>query len=169
VFYLSNLFDGMDIRKKIVAIFLICLTLFYMITAVSCGPARDLRKAQRLIERAKSKGAFVEIDTLYKQITIRVPPVHVEWEPKPIPIGRDTVYYESKTKSGGGNIITKVVVNQNRDSIVYLSTDCPEQIVIQKVPVAVNQTIKAGRSTWDIVILCLVCLVIGFVSGRFWR
>lgn len=39
----------------------------------SCGVTHDLKKAQRLIERAKAKGARVTADTIYRDIKVEVP------------------------------------------------------------------------------------------------
>lgn len=49
----------------------ICIYALFFVVLTACGPARDLKKAQKLLARAVEKGATVDTVTLLKHDTLR--------------------------------------------------------------------------------------------------
>jgi hypothetical protein len=156
--------------KKLIT-FLIFLSLLYLMMA--CGSAHHLRKAQRLearkqiqITKAIAKGAKIKRDTAFKTFTFKVPGVKVQFTPKVITSKSEPLIFIKDS------VITKVVFRQgiNGRDTVFVETDCPDAEVKKEIPVAQNTTIEAKQNwtTWGIIKLSLIFLVIGGLIRHFW-
>jgi hypothetical protein len=153
--------------------FLIFLSLLYIL--MSCkGSAYHLRKAERLdarkkaqIDKAIRKGAKIKQDTTFKTVTFKVPGVKVEFTPKVISTKSEPLIFIKDS------VITKVVFREgiNGRDTVFVGTDCPDQEVKEKIPVAVNTDIEAKQNwtTLEIIGLSLLIAVIAFLVGYFFK
>lgn len=112
--------------------------LLSLIFFTSCGPAAKLRRAERLIEKAEAQGAKWKVDTVYSEIPVIVPSIHIDTVIQRIDFS-DTIYIRQN------KVVTKIKVDTVNNN-VYVSTRCPEQKVTAKVPVIVSRTINA--KTW---------------------
>lgn len=130
-----------------------------LLLMTSCGATHYLKKAERSLKKAEQLGATVKRDTT--MVKLRVDGPSADFKLGDIvfqrsefsyerPVLKDTIIYKNKIKL------------QVKDSLVYV--DCPE--IEKEVPVAVNTEISSGHSTWDLVILAIVALVVGCVIGR---
>jgi hypothetical protein len=127
----------------------------------SCGPSFYLKKAERAIKKAEQLGAKVSRDTVWNTMEIPVPEVRIDTLVQNVDF-RDTIFVSND------RIVTKVKVNTVLKS-VFVESDCLPDTVTVKVPVIVKQVIKAGATTWDLIILAIVCLVVGFIAGMIYK
>lgn len=138
------------------------LLLSALILLSSCGPNFYLKKAERALRKAEQLGAKINQDTVFKTITVTVPERQIDTLLQRVDF-RDTITVLQD------RILTKIKVNQV-DKTVYVNVKCPPDTVRVKVPVIVNRKIQAGHTTWDMVILAIVCLAVGFVISKFvWK
>ena len=136
--------------------------LIIMITMIGCGPTFYLKKAERALKKAEQLGAEVKADTIYKQRIVYIPEYKIDTLIKRVDF-RDTITVEN-TK-----VITKVKVNTVTKE-VYIESKCKADTVKINVPVSVIKEIKSGHSTWDLIILSIIVLIVGAVLSRiFWK
>lgn len=130
-----------------------------LILLTSCGPAAYLKRAERSIAKAKEKGAVVKSDTTFH--TFKVEGAKGEFNLGDIVLNRkdftrdrlvlkDTVIYKDKIK---------IKVEKEK-----IQVECPD--VKEKVPVVIDTKISAGYTTWDLIKLSIVVLIVGFLLGK---
>lgn len=124
----------------------------------SCGASYNLRRAERHIAKAVAKGAEIKDDTVYKEITVIVPSSRAE-QVITAPNWADTVVV---TKDSITVKILRIPGTTTTPETVYIQAECPEKTVTKKVPIAIKRQIKAGYTLWDMIILALVCLAVGY-------
>jgi hypothetical protein len=128
----------------------------------SCGPTFYLKRAERDLKKAEQLGAKVKSDTVWKEKIVYVPEYKTDTLIKRVDF-RDTITLET-TK-----VLTKVKVNTVTKE-VYIESKCKSDTVKIRVPFTVTKEIKSGHSTWDLIILSIVVLLVGAVLGRiFWK
>jgi hypothetical protein len=135
--------------------------LFLLLILTSCGSGFHVKRAQMHTLKAIAKGADLKVDTVFKEIILKVPGVKVEFIPKPL-IVNDTLYFERD------RVITKVLVKNipGKTNTVYVTTDCPDARIESKVPVTVNQKITARAGIgWH---WLLICYIAGIVTWMLW-
>lgn len=133
--------------------------LFVAFVLCACGARRDLYKAQRLIDRAISKGAEVKSDTVFKHARFKIPGVAFNTTLL-APDWLDTVYIKGKDSIHVK--IKRIPAKDKEPEKVYVEVDCPDKVIDKEIPVAIDQEIKTGYSLWDMIILAIVCLAVGY-------
>lgn len=125
----------------------------------SCGTFdkanRQLRKAERHLNRAIELGAKVEKDTVWMLQEWIIPEAKTDTVLK---ITHDTVTIEKE------RLKIKFLVNKVTDSI-FVEGRCLPDTVVKKIPVLVEKKIQTGYSTWDMTVLGIVVAVIVFIAG----
>jgi hypothetical protein len=121
-----------------------------MVGLVGCSSAeRHLAKARRQIAKAEALGATWSHDTVYQDV-----PVITEQ------VVRDTVFMDRIFKDTLVLTNNRVTVKVKIDTVhknVYLHADVKPDTVIKRVPVVVNNSIKAeSRFPWWAVLLSFV-------------
>jgi len=128
----------------------------------SCGPTFYLKKAERAIKKAEQLGTKVKTDTVWQEKIVYVPEYKTDTLFKQVDF-RDTITLET-TK-----VLTRVKVNTVTKE-VYIESKCKADTVKIEVPFTVTKEIKAGHSTWDLIILAIFVLIVGAVLSRiFWK
>ena len=135
------------------------LLLSLTILLSSCGPSFYLKRAERAIKKAEQLGATVSRDTSFIDKSVVVPEVKTDTIFKP-QLG-DTIFI-SKDK-------LKIKYVKLPGDSVFIEGKCEADTVRIKVPVTITKKIKAGATTWDLIILAIVCLIVGFILGLFKR
>ena len=125
---------------------------------MGCGPTFYLKKAERALKKAEQLGAKFKADTVWKDKIVYVPEYKTDTLFKRVDF-RDTVTLET-TK-----VLTKVKVNTVTKE-VYIQTVCKPDTIKIKVPFTVTKEISSGHSTWDMVILSIVVLLLGALLGK---
>jgi hypothetical protein len=125
----------------------------------SCGPSHYLKKAERALKKAEQLGADISADTVYLDREIIVPKTHFDTVLTEVNF-RDTITVVKD------RVVTKVKVNTVEKKI-FVETECPSDTVKIKVPVRVIRKISAGYSLWELIILAVAALAVGFAAGRF--
>jgi len=126
---------------------------------IGCGPASKLRRAENLIAQAEKMGAKVKSDTVFITREVVVPKIEFDTVLRQVNF-RDTI---TVTKD-------KVVTRLKIDTItkeIFVETKCPEKKVIVRVPHTVTKKISAGYTLWELIILAIAALAVGFAGGRF--
>ena len=141
------------------ATYIIIGALALWITISSCGPAKKLRRANRLIDQAVTAGATVKTDTVFVTRTVTVPETHFDTVLS-VQNFTDTITVEKD------NVVTRVKINTVTKE-VFVSTKCPERIKEVKVPVQVFKTISAGYTKWRVTWMTGLGLLLGFIAGTF--
>lgn len=140
--------------------------LILAIVLVSCGPASKLRRAQKLIDKAIADGAKVKSDTTWTNIKFTSPAITFKTQLEN-PNWQDTVYLTGKDSV---QVKIKRVMIPGKKETVYVEAKCPEREQEVPCPTGVNQTIKAGCTLWDLIILAIICLLVGtFLGGPLLR
>lgn len=137
--------------------------LVILLLLCSCGPASKLRRAERLIKAAMADGAKVKTDTVYRDIKFTAPEISFETTLLS-PNWNDTLYITGKDSIQVK--IKRTPATKSEPEVVYVEAKCPERDVTTSVPVAVNQKISAGYTLWDLIILVIFCLVVGYFGGH---
>lgn len=130
--------------------------LFLLILLTSCGPASQLKRAKRLIEKA-TPGATVVSDTVWKDRVVVIPERHVDTLVKNVDFHDTITVVKDK-------IVTKVKVNTVTKE-VFVDTKCPEIIKTIKVPTIVNKKISAGYTKGGLIWRAIVAFILGVVVG----
>lgn len=125
------------------------------IALLSCGPTQQLRRAERLISKAESKGAVWKIDTVYKETSFTI--TGVETDTIFVPHEGDTVIIEKERLS------VKFVDLPGEK--VYIEGKCLPDTVIMSVPYQVTKTIQAGKSIWNYTHWFAILFVFGLFCG----
>lgn len=126
----------------------------------SCGPAAKLRRAEKLIKKAEELGARWHVDSVVTEIEVPVPQIQTDTI---VQIKRgDTVVIEKDR--------LKVVIRRVARDTIMVSAECQADTFRTKVTKTITKTIKApGYSLWQMVILALVFLFVGFGVRSFMR
>jgi len=125
---------------------LISATLF-----LGCSAGWHLKRAEKHLKLAESKGAQVRVDTVYKTISVIVPEVHVDTLIKQVNF-RDTIEFWQD------RFHVRVKVDTITKS-VYIEGKCESDTVRIEVPISVAKEIKTGWPFWWLA----VALVAGFL------
>lgn len=123
----------------------------------SCGPANKLRRAERLISAAEAQGAKWSVDTVFKEIKVITPKIEFDTVLRQVNF-TDTITVEKD------KVITRFKINTLTKEI-FVHTECPPDTIRVEVPVTVTKEIKAGATTWDIIILGIAIAVVFFIIG----
>jgi len=132
------------------------LAIILLLTA--CGPASNLRRAEKLIKKAEEQGAVWSSDTVWVERQVFVPEIRV-----------DTTFI-----SQPGDTVTlikdrlQVKYVRLRGDTVFLEAACLPDTVKVSVPVVVNKEIVVhGRLRWyHLVGWSLLALILGVIAGR---
>lgn len=129
---------------------------------MGCGPAHYLQKAKAALKKAEQLGAVVKADTVYITRTVVLPEyktdtvIHVQ-------NFTDTIRIENE------RVKWKVKIN-TVEKKVFVEAKCKADTVIIHVPMAVTTKIKAGRTTFDVILLCLFFFIVGGLASKiFWK
>jgi hypothetical protein len=127
----------------------------------SCSPkgTRQLRRAERLIQKAELNGAKWSSDTVFKDREVITKETKTEYKDR---VSNDTIYvYKDKVR-------TKVLV---KNDTIYVESKClPDTIKIQ-VPVRVDKRIDAPPCEqqikwWHCLIGLIVVAVVFLIIGK---
>ncbi len=129
----------------------------------SCSANYHINQAKRHLKIAEQKGAKITADTVYS--TLLIPETKIDTFVNEVTLEkllRDTIIVTQKNEV----IKIKYVPKEKR---IYVKSERTKPVYI-KVPVVVKQVIKAGLTTWEVVILgiviCIVSLGVGYVIGK---
>lgn len=148
-------------KERRIFTLLIAALLFIIIlmglSSCSDKATRQLRRAKKLEEKAIANGAKVTADTVFIDKPVYIPEVKT-----------DTIF---QSEEGDTVIIEKdrlkiKYVNMPADS-VYIEGECKADTIIQRVRFAVTKKISSGHTTWDMVILAIFCLPVGWLLISF--
>lgn len=132
------------------------------LTLASCGANYHLRKAEKHLLLAESKGAKIKSDTVFKEIEVER--VRVDTVVNNVPLEKllhDTITVVQKDQ------VVKIKY-QEKEKKVYVKVNSTKPKYI-RVPVIVTKKISAGHSNWDMAILGWVALLIGFLIGVIYK
>ena len=133
----------------------------------SCGPAWHLKEAKKHLQKAEALGASVRRDTIFKEIKFDIKGPNTTVDLGDIILHRkdgvehrlilkDTIIYKDKIRI------------EVRDSVQYI--ECPDSLIVEKVPVIVDTDIKHGYTEWQYISAIiggiLFGLVVGFLLGK---
>jgi hypothetical protein len=142
-------------------------SLLILVLLSSCGPTWHLQQAKKHIKKAEQKGANIVADTTYKKIKFEIDGPKTSFSLGPTVLQRkdgvvnryvlkDTIIYKDRIKT------------EIRDNTVYV--ECPDQEKEVEVPVAVDTTIKAGYTKWQLISNAigagLFMFVVGFLLSK---
>jgi hypothetical protein len=132
------------------------LVIALAVTLASCGPAAKLRRAERLIAEAEAQGATVTMDTIFVDKLVITAPTQFDTVLSVVGFG-DTLTIEKE------KIVTRIKVNTVTKEI-FVETKCPPDTIKINVPYTVTRKISArdGYSMWQMIILALVFLLVGY-------
>lgn len=173
--YRPDLMSVAHLGGRIITIVIAILLLLVIFILGSCrGPAKHLQLAKYHTNQAIKKGAEVSSDTTWHTIPIIRP--EIQWtfdtEINPTWISKDTIRYEDK-KTGAKQMIKLDLKDDCPDDCIeriYVHTYLPESKSETKVPVKIDNEIRAGYTKWEMIILSIACLAAGAVIGRlFWK
>jgi hypothetical protein len=139
------------------------LFIFLIVTfcVTSCGPTHYLKKAERALKKAEQLGADVSADTVYVDREVITPKIEFDTVIRQVDF-RDTITVEKE------KIITRIKVN-TVDREIFVQTECPSDTVKIRVPVTVTREISSGYSLWELIILAIACLLIGYGVRAFFK
>lgn len=122
---------------------------------------RHLKKAERLMQKAIDKGAKVKRDTVVKTIAFTVPGIK---DSRTVTFRslRDTLFIPMES-----GIEAKVSVD-TENKTATAEVKCPETIVERKIEVPCTE-IKTGYSLYELIVLAVACLAVGYFSSFFIR
>lgn len=143
-------------RSFLAALLMILIVLIAMLLS-SCSDkaTRQLRRSEKLLNKAIANGAKVSADTIIKEVTLTIPEVRT-----------DTIF---QSRQGDTVVIQKdrlriKYVNLPADS-VYIEGECKADTIIKRIPVAIYKKIESGRTVWDMVILSIFVAALSVVVG----
>ena len=135
---------------------LLLAILFY-----SCGVSHDLRKAQRLIDRAKAKGAKVTADTIYRDRTLTI-------KGDSTVITQNIHHFRDTTITLFQDKI-KVVQRWKHDTLIQ-KIQCKDTVIKWKERTAVVEKIECKDRFWPgFIVGCLALVVLVAVVWRVTR
>lgn len=124
----------------------------------SCSATNLLRRAEVLIDRAEAKGAKWKTDSVFQTIEFTAPKLTFSTTLND-PNWTDTLYLRGKDSI---QVKIKRIITPGKKETVYVQADCPEQKIQKKVATAINKKIEAGYSVWQMVILGIVAVIVGY-------
>lgn len=136
---------------------------FVVVLLASCSASNLVRRADKLIARAEAKGAKWHTDTTFHTINLHVPGIEFKTT-LAAPNWADTILIGSKGKDSIQVKILRIPATPKEPEKVFVQVACPDQVAAARVPVVVNRKIDAGYSLWDMIILAIVCLIVGYFS-----
>lgn len=126
---------------------------------VSCSSAHKLRRAEKLISKAEELGAKWRVDSVQVEVPVIVPEIRVDsiFVAKP---GDSVVLYKDRLK---------VIVKRLAKDTIMIQAECEADTIRVKVTKTVTKTIQAknGYTLWEMIILGIAALAVGYVAGRF--
>lgn len=125
----------------------------------SCGASHYLKKAERALKKAEQLGAKIDSDTVFVDKEVIVPKIEFDTVLRQVDF-RDTIIVEKD------KVVTRLKINTVTKE-VFVHTECPPDTLIIRVPVTVNREISSGYSLWELIILAIACLAVGYGAGRF--
>ena len=146
-------------KEKRIFTLLIGALLFIIIllglSSCSDKATRQLRRSEKLLDKAIANGAKVSTDTIIKEVIFTIPEVRT-----------DTIF---QSREGDTIRIEKdrlriTYVNLPADS-VYIEGECKADTIVKRIPVAVYKKISSGHTTWDMVILGIAVAAVSIVAG----
>lgn len=130
--------------------------LFIILLFSSCSATNLLKRADRLIKKAESKGAVWSADTVFKIISVPISEVQTDTVFKSLP--RDTVRI-SKDK-------LKIKYVKLPGDSVFIEGKCEADTVFVKVPVGVKKKIEAGYALWQLICSGVFGIILSFILYR---
>ncbi len=123
------------------------------LSSCSDKATRQLRRSEKLLNKAIANGAKVTADTVIKEVAITIPEIKT-----------DTIF---QSREGDTVTITKdrlqiKYVKLPADS-VYIEGECKADTIVKRIPVAVYKKISSGHTTWDMVILGIVVAAVSVI------
>lgn len=139
--------------RSFLAALVMAIIFLIMISLSSCGPAHYLKKAERALKKAEQLGADISADTIWKTLEIPVPEIKT-----------DTIF---ESLEGDTVVIQKdrlkiKYVNLPKDS-VYIYAECASDTIYFDNPTTVYREISAGYTLWELVILAIAALAVGYI------
>lgn len=127
----------------------------------SCGPAAKLRRAEKLIAKAETLGAKWRIDSVQVEVPVPIESVRVDTVQKVLP-GDSIVIYKDRLK---------VIVRRVAKDTIMIQAECEADTIKVKVTKTITKTIapKSGYTLWELIILAIACIAVGYAAGRFIR
>lgn len=135
--------------KKVITFILFAILVY---CCLGCGSQYHLKKMYYHEMKAISKGAVIDVDTVYALRQFEFPAVNVKFEPKlvniadrykPIIVVRDSIQVKLQWKKGKDNIDT-----------VFVEAKIPERKLTAKVPISVNKKIgPSSKRHWPWILL----------------
>ena len=163
--------DGRSITLSIAILLLLIVVLLS-----GCGPAYHLRKAKHHWNKAIEKGATTTVDTTWQTIPVIVPEITFETILKPdwqLHYIRTTDTLRREDPATGTKVSVKVDLNEDcpEDCVrkIYVKTEVPTDTVYVDCPTAVNMTAKAGHTNWDMIVMAVFCLAVGYIARAMLR
>jgi hypothetical protein len=137
-------------RKQIASFMLSLLLLLFILLLSSCGSKYYLRRVKHNELMAISKGAVITADTLYKKVSFSTPGIKVQYEPRVVSSGSPMIFLKDSVRT-----VVKIIAGKaGKDSIIYVSTDCPPESKQVTVPISVDKKIgPSSNRYWPWLIL----------------
>lgn len=128
------------------------LKLIILLGLFACGPAHDLKKADRLIKRAIAHGAIIKADTVFVDKEIQIPGEKTTITIPGITRLRDTTIYQDRIK----------IHYQLRHDTLKEFIECPDTVFIVKEALAVNNQIicPPKDNRWKWIAISLFALIV---------
>lgn len=137
----------------------ISIWLLILVVLSGCSSASKLRRAEKLISKAEELGAKWRIDSVQVEVPVIVPEIRVDsiFVAKP---GDSIVIYKDRLK---------VIVRRVAKDTIMIQAECEADTIRVKVTKTITKTIapKKGYSLWELIILAIACLAVGYGAGRF--
>lgn len=125
----------------------------------SCGSSHYLRKAERAIKKAEELGATWHVDSIVTEIPVPVESVRVDTVLQ-VKVGDTVVIQKDRLKT---------IIRRIPGDTIVIMTECEADTIKVKVTKTITKTIapKKGYSLWELIILAIAALAVGFAAGRF--
>jgi hypothetical protein len=126
---------------------------------MSCSPAAKLRRAEKLIAKAEEQGAKWHVDSVVVEIPVPIESVRVDTVLK-VKVGDTVVIQKDRLKT---------IIRRLPGDTIVLFQECQADTIKVKVTKTIRKTIapKKGYSLWELIILAIAALGVGFAAGRF--
>lgn len=126
------------------------VTYILLVLLTSCGPNYHLKRSKYHELKAISKGAKLEVDTVFKEIPVFIDSVRVD-SIFTAGVG-DTVYLEKDR--------LKIKYVRLKADTFFIEGKCEADTVKINVPVEVKREIQTGAGFWDIFRIVLFAVVL---------
>lgn len=135
-------------------LFFILLLIILLLS--SCGNNYYLRRMKYNELKAISKGAVITADTLYKKVSFSTKGIKVEYVPRVVSSGVPMIFLKDSVRT----VVRIIAGKAGKDSLIYVSTDCPPEKKELKIPISVDKKIgPSSNRYWPWLI------VIGIILG----